>query len=325
MAAVNERVLVIGAGVNGSICAAGLARAGVDVTVLARGPRYQDLQANGILLEDVFKHRRVVTPVPVIDQLDPADRYDYILVVVRKNQVADLLPMLAQNVSPNVVFLINNPSGPDEFVRAVGRERVMLGFVFGAGRREGGVIRGIVTPSRWAVTPFGEMDGSITPRLTRLVAIIRRAGFRAKASRQITDWLTTHAALVPCFAQMIMKHNLDAAALAESGHDVGLMVDAMRDTLDVLEATGCHITPASTASIRIIPRFVMVALLRMTLPSKFMTVGGVWHVSQAPDEMRQLAAELRALVVKSGLRAPALRELLGMASPATLRPARQAS
>ena len=201
----------------------------------------------------------------------------------------------------------------------------MLGFVFGGGRREGGVIRGIVTPSRWAVTPFGEIDGSITPRLTRLVEIIRRAGFRAEPSRQITDWLTTHAAQVPCFAQMAIKHNLDMRSLAQSPRDVGLMVDAMRETLDVLEATGTHITPASSASIRTIPRFVMVGLLRLTLPSKFMTVGGVWHVSQAPDEMHQLAAELETLVVKSGLRVPALRKLLGMPAPATLRSARQAS
>jgi len=33
----NARILVIGAGVNGSICAAGLYQAGIDVTVLAKG------------------------------------------------------------------------------------------------------------------------------------------------------------------------------------------------------------------------------------------------------------------------------------------------
>jgi hypothetical protein len=36
----NARNLVIGAGVNGSICAVGLYNAGVDMTILARGKCY---------------------------------------------------------------------------------------------------------------------------------------------------------------------------------------------------------------------------------------------------------------------------------------------
>src|SRR5271157_5587381 len=160
----NARILVIGAGVNGSICAVGLCKAGIDVTVLARGRRYEDIRNDGIVIEDSFKNTRSVTKVPVIDHLDPQDCYDYIFVIVRKNQVADLLPVLANNHSPNVVFMVNNPSGPDEFIRALGKERVLLGFVFGAGKRDGSVIRAI-SGIAWMTTPFGEIDGKITPRL----------------------------------------------------------------------------------------------------------------------------------------------------------------
>jgi len=38
------RILIVGAGVNGSVCAAALHRAGYDVTVLARGKRLEELQ-----------------------------------------------------------------------------------------------------------------------------------------------------------------------------------------------------------------------------------------------------------------------------------------
>jgi 2-dehydropantoate 2-reductase len=101
----NARILVIGAGVNGSVCAAGLCLAGIDVTVLARGKCYEELQDEGIVIEDPFKNKRSVTKVPVINRLDSNDLYDYVLVVVRKSQVADLLPVLAQNRSPNIVFM----------------------------------------------------------------------------------------------------------------------------------------------------------------------------------------------------------------------------
>ena len=125
----NARILVIGAGVNGSVCAAGLQQAGANVTVLARGQRYVELSEQGIIIENPMKNIRTVTKVPLIAALAPEDVYDYVLVIVRKNQVPDLLPVLAQNRSPNVVFMINNPSGPEVYTAALGRERVMLGFV----------------------------------------------------------------------------------------------------------------------------------------------------------------------------------------------------
>ena len=45
----NARILVIGAGVNGSICAVGLRKVGIDVTVLARGKRYEELREEEIV------------------------------------------------------------------------------------------------------------------------------------------------------------------------------------------------------------------------------------------------------------------------------------
>ena len=222
-------MLVIGAGVNGSVCAAGLQRAGIDVTVLARGTRYEELRRGGIVIEDPFDNRRSVTKVPVIDRLDPDDRYDYVLVVVRKNQVADLLPVLARNRSPNIVFMGNNLSGPD-------------------------------------------------------VALI---------------------------GKLTLKHGCDTYALARSEDDLRLFVDARREAYRVLRALGRRIVPWTEAVIGIMPRFLQVAGLRALLNSRLGEVGLGWHCSQAPDEMRQLALELKALVDQAGLPVPAIRKVLG--------------
>ena len=293
---------------NGSICAVGLYTAGFDVTILARGKRYEEIRDGGIVIEDPFKDTRSNTKVPVINRLDPDDSYDYILIVIRKNQVRDLLPVLALNRSPNVVFMVNNPSGPDEFTEVLGKERVMLGFVFGAGKRDGSVIRAI-RGLAWIATPFGEINGRITQRLTRLVGILCQAGLKSRTSTNISDELATHAALVAPFAHLLIQHGCDTYALARSTADLGLLVDALRETLDVLRATGFKIIPSSTNIVRIIPRFVLVAALRTLLSTKFAEVGAGWHCSQAPDEMYQLGVELMALVEKSGLPAPAIRKL----------------
>jgi 2-dehydropantoate 2-reductase len=305
----NARILVIGAGVNGSVCAAGLYNAGIDVTVLARGKRYEELQDEGIVIEDPFKNKRGVTKVPVINRLDPNDLYDYVLVVVRKNQVADLLPVLAQNRSPNIVFMGNNLSGPDEFTRILGKDRVMIGAVYAAGKRDGSLIRAMVVKS--VAAPFGEVDGTITPRLKRLAGIFRRAGFKVETSTDIVDFQTTHAVGVALIAKLALKHGCDTYALARSADDLRLFIAARREAHRVLRALGRRIIPWSEAFIGIIPGFLQVAGLRALLDSKLGEVGLGWHCSQAPDEMRQLALELQALVDQAGLPVPAIRKLLG--------------
>jgi len=306
----NVKILVIGAGVNGSVCAVGLHKAGFDITILARGEHYKKIRDEGIVIDDQLKHKRSIIKIPVINSLRPETLYDYILVVVRKNQVHTLLSVLVKNKSPNIVFMGNNLSGPDEWIKSLGKNRVMLGFVFAAGKHEGNVIHAIMPKSRWLTTPFGEVDGTITPRLTRLIGIFRQAGFYAETSRHMIDWLATHAASLVPFAKLVMKYNLDTHALAKSTSDIGLMIDAIREILDILQATGHQITPRSIIIIRFIPRFILIIILHKLLPSKIVEMGGIWHVSQAPDEMNELIKELEILIKQSGLSVPKLKKLL---------------
>jgi 2-dehydropantoate 2-reductase len=312
----NARILIIGAGVNGSICAIGLYKAGFDVTLLARGERYDELMDQGIIIEDPFKNTRTVTKVPVINVLSPEDLYEYILVVIRKNQIPDLLPVLASNASPNIVFMVNNPSGPQILTDALGRERVMLGFVFGAGRREGGVIHGFnaATSSKNA-TPFGELDGQITPRLTRLVDIFNRAGLSANVSTEMTDYLARHASFVAPLAHQLILHHCDNYAMAHATKDLALLVDAWRETIKVLNAVGVNTKHDRMLSIiRYTPKFILTLAMRIVLATRYAEVGGAWHCMQAPDEMHQLGVELMALVDRSELPAPALHKLFATGS-----------
>jgi len=306
----SAKILVIGAGVNGSAVIACLCYAGLDAKVLARGKRYEEIKDEGIIIEDPFTHKRSITKVPVINSLEPEDIYDYILVIVRKNQVADLLPMLAENRSPNIVFMGNNISGPAEFARVIDRQRIMLGTVIAGGKRDGNIIRALVFTGA-ATPPFGEMDGTITPRLKRLVETLRSAGIKAKTSKDMIDYQMTHAVGVALIGKLAMKYNCDLLALARSEEDLRLFVDARREAHQVLRALGHKIVPLLEDTIRITPRSMQVSEMRALLNSKFGEIGVAYHVSQAPDEMRQLAMELRALVGQAGLPVPALRQLLG--------------
>jgi 2-dehydropantoate 2-reductase len=288
---------VIGAGVNGSVCAVALHRAGYDVTVLARGKRLEELQAAGVEIEDPLKRTRTVTQVPLVGRLESEDIYEYVLVVVRKNQVRDLLPVLTQNQSQSVVFMVNTASGPEEWITALGAKRVMLGFVFAGGRREGGLIRAV--RARGQRTPFGEANGVITERLTKLVSILNRAGLKAKAIADMPDWLVTHAAMIAPLAMLLLKYGCDTYAPARSRKDMGMLTDALRETPAVLRANGRRIIPHAVVLLDVLPRFVVTSFCRALMSSRYGEIGAGWHCSQAPDEMIQLARELKDLGVPS--------------------------
>jgi 2-dehydropantoate 2-reductase len=304
----NPRILVIGAGVNGSIVASNFFTAGIDVTVLAREKRLREIENDGIVIENPFSKKRVITKVPVTGQLLPDDRYDFILVVVRKNQALDLLPLLTQNCSPNIVFMGNNLSGPAEFIKALGAERVMMGSVYGAGRRDGSLIRAMAFKS--AVAPFGEVDGSITPRLKQLGSIFRLAGFKVEFSKNIVDFQATHGAGVAIIGALTMKNGNSASSLAHSKEDLKLFIEGRREGQRVLRALGHEIIPWSEPIITRLPVFLQVIGMQLLLRSKFAEVGLAWHVSQAPDEIIQLGTELLQMCDRVDFPVPAIRKAL---------------
>jgi 2-dehydropantoate 2-reductase len=202
----------------------------------------------------------------------------------------------------------NNLLGPDEFIKVLGHERVMMGSVYAAGKREGGVIRAVVIKSVSA--PFGEIDGTITPRLKQLLGIFRQAGFKAEASTQIVDFQTTHGIGVAIIASLAVKHGGDIHALARSTEDLKLFVEGRREAHALLRSLGRQVVPQSEVILANAPSFLQVAGMRMLLNSKLGEVGLAYHLSQAPDEMHQLIMEFQALVNQTDLPIPAIRNVL---------------
>jgi 2-dehydropantoate 2-reductase len=156
------RILVYGAGVIGSIFAGKLAASGQDITVLARGKRAEELRKDGVILSVPGAKKIEITQVNVTENLDPDDQYDYIIVVMQRTQVDEVLPILAQNQSKNLVFVVNTAAGYDKWVEAVGSDRLMLGFPSAGGERHDGKVSYFIGKGAmraFQTTTFGEYSG----------------------------------------------------------------------------------------------------------------------------------------------------------------------
>lgn len=186
-------ILVYGAGVIGSVYAVKLQEAGNNVSLLARGQRAVSVRTQGIQLEDTLTGRRTTTPIAVVEQLAPTDRYDAVLVTVRLDQLHDVLPILAANRQiPMIVFMLNNPAGMQTFEQ-LEPKRVILGFPSVGGFRNGEIVRYVTR--RQISMMLGEADGRMSPRLRYLTTMFKRAGFTVGLSPDMQMWLRTHAIL----------------------------------------------------------------------------------------------------------------------------------
>lgn len=312
------KILIYGAGVLGSLYAARLAQAGHDVTLLARGQRLAELRAHGIVIEDAATGQRSTTAVNLVDQLAPDDAYDLVVVLMRKNQVSAILPVLAANrQTPMVLFMVNNAAGPEAYVAALGSGRVLLGFPGAGGIRVGHVVRTYVAPPGTQPTTIGELDGAVTPRLRQVAAVFASAGFPVAISRAMDAWLKTHVAVVSPIANALYAAGGDTYRLARTRDGLVLLIRAIREGLRVLQARKIPVTPPRFRALLSLPEPLLVALLRRGLATERAAVALAGHANAARDEMQCLADESRALARTTAVPTPTIDRLYASLDPAT--------
>ena len=309
------RVLVFGAGVLGSLYGARLS-ARHDVTLLARAARAEQLRRDGVVLQDALTGRRTVARVPVVERLAPEDRHDLVVVLVRRNQLAPVLPVVAANASPAVLFMVNTASGHDDLRAAVGRERLLLGFAGAGGTLREGVVEYTVAPRLLQRTTLGEPDGTTSDRLRTVARAVREAGFPVALERDMDAWQKTHVAWVSPVADAIYAAGGDTRRLSDTPEALRLVVRAVRESFAVLGAVGVPVTPPKLRPLGHLPEALALPVLRRAFATRRADIILARHANAARDEMATLAAELDALARASGLATPHLDDLARYVDPA---------
>lgn len=106
------RTLVFGAGPLGCLYAHLLGQARTDVTILARGQRYDFIKANGLVVVNEITGARAASKVHVVDELKGDDDYDLMVVLIRKNRLPPVFEILRANTHiKNILFMGNNALG----------------------------------------------------------------------------------------------------------------------------------------------------------------------------------------------------------------------
>ena len=136
--------------------------------------------------------------------------------------------------------MLNNPAGMQR-LESLELQRVILGFSSVGGTRQGGVVRYILI--RQQQTTLGEVDGYIAPRLQHLATAFRKAGFSVALSPDMQAWLKTHAVFVSCASAALATTEGDSVRLGHTRTSVVMMVKAICQGFQALQAQGIPISP----------------------------------------------------------------------------------
>jgi 2-dehydropantoate 2-reductase len=230
------RIAVVGAGGVGGYFGGRLALAGQEVFLIARGEHLDAIRREGLRVRSVAGDFEVRTPASD----DPADvgPVDCVLFCVKSYETeaaaAPLGPLLRDDTA--VVSLQNGVDNEDILARVLGGQHVVGGvaFIFSA-IAEPGVIVQTGGPRRILV---GELDGSPSDRVERLVSTCLAAGIDAEARADIRLALWDKLAFICAQAGMTAAVRLPIGEIREVPESMEMFRRIVEEVRTVAAAEG---------------------------------------------------------------------------------------
>lgn len=231
------RIAIIGAGGIGAIYGAALAKAGADVTFVARGAHLRAMQEKGLRIEG-DRGETIVCPAQATDDPAVIGVVDYALLCVKLWDVesagAQLRPIVGRDTV--VVALQNGVDAHERLMPLLGSDAVMAGTAWVTGSIVSpGVVR--QTGTYFQMT-FGEPAGGTSPRGERLREICAAAGIEGILSPDIRVPLWQKFLLLVPLANLNALTRVPLGGWRGDAKLLGLFEDSLRETIAVGQAEG---------------------------------------------------------------------------------------
>jgi 2-dehydropantoate 2-reductase len=231
------RIAVVGTGGVGGGFGAALAKAGADVSFIARGAHLAAMKARGL---QVRSDRGDIHLLPTLATDDPAElgEVDIVLFCVKLWDVESagqhIRPLIGAGTA--VIPLQNGVDAAERLIPILGPGAVMGGVAQISASIVGpGVIQQVGTFMRMI---FGELDGARSKRAADFLALCLKAGFDATLSEQILTELWMKFILLASNASMMAATRQPIGKLRDDPDLRPIFAAAYREVVDVGRAKG---------------------------------------------------------------------------------------
>nr|WP_314984350.1 ketopantoate reductase family protein [uncultured Pantoea sp.] len=241
------RILMAGAGATGGYFGARLAQAGQDVTFLVRARRYQQLQANGLVLQTPAGTETLQPQLTQASTL--TGHYDLIIVTVKSFALDPLMDDIAPAVGPDTLIMpiLNGIRHIATLQQRFGDDKVMGGLckINATLGDKGEVVQ--MTPLHQLL--YGALDGNNDARLQRVDAALRVSQVDTLFSENIMDELWEKWLLLSTLGAVCCLARGNTQQILTSRGGEALLQGIFAEILSVITAEGYQPRPAVTARI----------------------------------------------------------------------------
>ena len=237
------RIAVVGSGGVGGYFGGRLAAAGADVSFLARGAHLEAMRTRGLRIDS--PKGNVHLP-HVKAESDPAaiGPADIVFFAVKLYDTAGAIAMLPPLIGPDTIVLSfqNGVESVETLTKAVGRAHTGGGVSYvSAVISEPGVIRHTAMDH----LIFGEIDGSRSPRLERLLDACRPAGFQSTLSSDINVDIWTKFVRISVLSGMTVVTRSPLGVIVNDPELLEMLKTAARETIAVAHAKGVAVASSA--------------------------------------------------------------------------------
>jgi 2-dehydropantoate 2-reductase len=231
------RIAVVGAGGVGGGFGAALAKAGADVTFIARGAHLAAMKSTGLKVQGPRGDIHLV-PTQATDNPAAIGAVDIVLFCVKLWDVESAGEAIKPLVGPDtaVIPLQNGIDAAERLIPILGAGAVMGGVAqISASIVAPGVIQQVGTFMRMI---FGELDGKRSARGEAFLALCEKAGFDVTLSEQILTDLWMKFILLACNSSITAATRQPLGKLREDADLRPVMISAFRETIEIGRAKG---------------------------------------------------------------------------------------
>lgn len=237
-----NRLLIFGAGVIGSVYALRFAQYGLDVTLLARGKRLDTLKRNGLRYNDNGTIKEI--SIKTIEKLDNDDIYDFIFVPVRYDQAESALTAIMNNKSKTIVTLTNT-IGYETWLDIVG-DRLLPGFPGAGGDIKDDVLYAQFGSEKHQGTIFGEINGLRTGRVKELADIFETVQLHYEIQKDMQAFHVSHAAVAIVNKHFYTNDGMADIETARSESTLSKIAADIKQNIRLVEQAGIPVVPLET-------------------------------------------------------------------------------
>ncbi|MCA9860986.1 MAG: 2-dehydropantoate 2-reductase [Thermomicrobiales bacterium] len=238
------RILIVGAGALGGLYGALLARAGNEVTVLARGAALDTLRADGLTLESP-RYGTFTQPVRAIPDPTDAGPVDLIFIAVKSYDLdaaaQQIVPLVHDGVT--VVAVQNGIEHPRKLAAVVGDAALLPGVVIvSATVPRPGTIQHVGGP---ALLQLGDIGVPNPERLARIAAGFQETGAPVETYSDLWPKLWTKFGFIAAMSGVTALTRLTLRQIFAVPETRRLYHDTIAEVVDVARASGVEL-PDST-------------------------------------------------------------------------------